>query len=51
MEHYANVKTKIREEYLMAWKDMHPQMSKAEYIIIQTMNPLLLFKKTYKAKV
>lgn len=34
MEHYANVKTKIREEYLMAWKDMHPQMSKAEYIII-----------------
>lgn len=23
-----NVKTKIREEYLMAWKDMHPQMIK-----------------------
>ena len=51
MEHYTNVKTKIKEECLMAWKDMHPQMSKAEHIIIQTMNPLLLFKKKYKTKV
>ena len=51
MEHYANVKTKIKEECLMAWKDMHPQMSTTEHIIIQTMNPLLLLKKTYKTKV
>ena len=28
MEHYTNVKTKIKEECLMAWKDMHPQMIK-----------------------
>ena len=32
MEHYANIKTNIGEEYLMAWKDTPPQMTKADYI-------------------
>ena len=49
MEHYTNVKTKIKEECLMAWKDMHPQMSTAEHNNIDN-EPTFTFKKNIQNK-